>query len=593
MLESAIYIGSIILSEIFLRYECNLILKMITYDSLFGTINTLKNFINHNLTESQIIQKSYSLYNNSLLDRMIFYGICQTIYCLIKNFLWADKLYILYYGFLITIIPTLINKIINNKVFKYIRKKKEFCIKLLIAKLLSVLMTVYSKIYLERDVHINDNEFMNILKDYKETLDYFLEVVKNCVAILGLAYVKKYSVRMYYTIIKYIYNYKTGEFLETYNKDSAKKYLINIIDNKRWIDLKKPNTYKAMIYLYQNNYDDTDIFNKIIKEINFLMIKMFTVWSLASIFSNIYIIPIISLAMAILRKFYNKINWIKLLYEGIVILITVPVSYYYPSYFLSSFVCQYGSLIIFNKGSYFLIESLSKKSIELSTYIFENNHDLTLSYIVTACCLGILGLMKINNMYLIMGLNLIMNISTNSEFRKQLSLGLLIVSTYLSNYNILHIIHNCLVLYLVTGIIDNITFLQLKDTIQNWIEKNVNLQNIIRIFNEIHLNYRQAKDMMISFIMQIIYYFIRKKNNQERRIQLVFDLMDTEKFPSMTLSKEDKLMDDSVSLDDEIFNQPDDIFLKEISVDDNNDSYNIIKTIKDKNNLSIIDNFFN
>ena len=71
--------------------------------------------------------------------------------------------------------------------------------------------------------------------------------------------------------------------------------------------------------------------------------------------------------------------------------------------------------------------------------------------------------------------------------------------------------------------------------------------------------------------------------------------MDTDKFPSMISNLNKQNLDDSVSLDDDVFNKPDDAFINEISIDDNNDDseYKIIQTIKNPSDYNIIDNFLN
>ena len=63
----------IVLITSFLSLQYNFLLKMITMDSLFNAIHFLQTYINNNLSESQIIVRSGTLYNGSLLDRYIYY----------------------------------------------------------------------------------------------------------------------------------------------------------------------------------------------------------------------------------------------------------------------------------------------------------------------------------------------------------------------------------------------------------------------------------------------------------------------------------------------------------------------------------------
>ena len=595
MLELAIYVMSIAVSEIFLNYNYDIFFKMVTYDSLFSAIYNIKNLINQNLTESQIIQKSYTLYEASLLDRFLYYVVCQLAYTLIKRFFWMNNIKIIYYGLLLSIVPPIINKILNSKLVQALKKRKEEYIKNVIAKIMSYLTTVYAKIYLDRDISVKYTEFLYILKDYKETLEYALEIVKNCVVILTLAYVKKYSIKMYYTIIKYIYNYKTGEFLETYNNNTAKKYLINIIDNKKWAELKKPNTCKAIIYLYQNNYEETDLIKKILNSFNFTLIKMFAVWTFSSLVENIYIIPIISFFVTICRKYLNKINYDQALQELSIEVFSGILSLWYPNYILISVVCHYGSIVLYNKGSLTLIKMLIENIKLLCNHIFQNNEEWLLSYFVTILYLITLKFLEIRNMYLIIVLNILTISIMSVDLQKQIIFGLLLLSTYFSNYNFLHVLHNFIILFFFTGILDKYTFLNIKHQTTTIVKNNLKIDTIIANYDLIKKFVNEIIQTIKNLLIKIYIFLKKRKSKEEHRRQLVFDLMDTDKFPSMISNLNKQNLDDSVSLDDDIFNKPDDAFINEISIDDNNDDseYKIIQTIKNPSDYNIIDNFLN
>ena len=113
----------------------NFFLKMITLDSLFNAIHFLGTYGNKNLSDSQIVLKSNSLYTGSLLDRYIYYSIIFSLYKIICMFLWRSESFILYFMGIMTIVPYIMNGILNSKIFNVIKEKKELLIKIVISEL--------------------------------------------------------------------------------------------------------------------------------------------------------------------------------------------------------------------------------------------------------------------------------------------------------------------------------------------------------------------------------------------------------------------------------------------------------------------------
>ena len=572
---SNIYNYNFLISKL---YGYNLLMTMITCDSLFSAIYTIKVLINQNLTESQIVVKSNSLYDYFWLERYIYYLFCQIFYKIVCTFLWLNSSSILSYILLITIIPPILNKILNSALFQIIRRKKEELIKKIIAQILTHLIKYGSKIYLEKDIKLEYPEILNLFKDYRDTLNYFLEVLKNCAVILGLAYVKEYSDRIYYILIKYGYNYKTGNAISSYNVQTAKQYLLDIITYKKWHKLKKANAYKAMLCLYQANTDNTDIVKKIINEFNFSLIMTSAICTLSSVMSTIYAVPIISFVVLIYQKFIGKIDYKMLLGESVILGGSSILCYFTKSYLLMSIFCQYVPKILVNNFSYILIDNIYMKSKTDIYNIFSNNNDLTISYFVTIMYILILKFFNIKDVYYIIILNLCANIMMSIEIKKQVIFGLLLISTNISNYNIIHIILNSGILYITTGFLSDPVIFKIKLIINYYF----NLDRIMKFFKELCLLFKNKININII------------KNQEEQQRKTRFDLMNTEKFPSIstTVNNIDEIkcskFEDSVSLDDEIFNQPEDIFISEISIDDNTDNNFMITN---NGNCSVVKDF--
>jgi hypothetical protein len=298
-------IGPIILTSILFTGD-NLLFQSISIDSLYSAMFFIKHFIDDNLTESQIIDVSNSLYHGSVFDRYIYYGMIYSLYIIICNLLWIDDINILYYGLLLMTIPPIINKVLTSVLFDKIRERKEYLIKLIVSKQLSNLIKKSAFIYLDREIEINHKEILPILKSYSDTITYLQYVLKNTLIMLLVSYVKKYSTKFYYKMLKYVYNYKTGNTLESYNKESAKKMLSSIIDNKQWHELMKPNIYRAIFLLFQTNDDDTDFLKKIINNFNYKMITMFSIWTITSYTDMFFVAPLISTFFHFYKKTYEE-----------------------------------------------------------------------------------------------------------------------------------------------------------------------------------------------------------------------------------------------------------------------------------------------
>ena len=564
MLESILYF-SIATMASFIPY--NLLIKMFTLDSLFNAIYFIITFLNKNLTESQIIDNANNLYSNTILDRYIYYFILYVVYKVFCIFIWVPDCFPLYYAMVVSIIPPIINCILNNY-FQIIREKKELYVKIIISKILASILKFYSKIYLDKDVKIKHKEILCLFDDYWETVNYFIEVVKNIGIILALSYIKDYSISLYYGVIKYIYNYKTGNMLSSFNSESAKKYLISIIDDHKWIELKKPNTYKAILHLYQINSDKSEIFKKIITNINITIIKMLTAWTISSLIGNVYIIPLISFCMLCYKKLVKKYES-NFLGEIIMILIACLTNYCYNNYFLIGLITFFGASLCFNKMTFIMIKIFTKSIKNKMCKVVVRNKNLNLAYIVTAIYPITIKIFNLKDYYLLLGLNMVINMILSNETKKHIIITLLLLTTKVSDFNIYHIFFNTFVLYIVVGTTSIDEYFSIHYFV-NGVAQNIPTAKFIIIYKK----YLETTKNKLWNFKKYIYYTLFKKNKLND--ELIFELMDQDRFPSVLIEQnKNKYIDDSLSFDD-IFSQPEETFIQGISIDDSN-NYKVIK----------------
>jgi len=565
-------IMSIFLNLISVDY--NLFVKMITLDSLLNAIYFIKIFINNNLSESQIVTEIGSIYTGTSLDRYIYYFLSYLFYKTVCTLLWVSDISMLYFMIIMTILPPILNIILTHKIFLKIKEAKEMIVRIIIAKIFTKIIKFYSKLYLEREIKINYEEILILLKDYNETLNHFYSVLKNTLLILLLSYVKNYSSKTYYKLIKYVYNYKTGELINSYNDNNAKYYLIDILDNKKWDAFTKPNTYKAIIQLYQMNIDNTDLFRKIIMDFNYLLGKMFAIWTIASLLDNIYLIPILSFIMLIYRRIAGKLDNYKLVIKIIAIVISAIIGYFYNSFFVISILCHFGSYVLFNKITGVVSKMIIKNTDNFKNYLVYENHNITLSYfsIVLYMCIFKYNVISscLNNSFLILLLSIVMNIIINTNIRKQLIFGLVLCITYISHFDLLHILYTTLIMILIIHYID--FTVEYQNTI-----KDISI-NTLKILKYVHEKYMGFKDKIRE--MAMLYKDDNIKNINQQNVG-----------NSIIISSSLK---ESVSLDDDIFKKTENEFIKEISVEDEirqgkHGEY-LVRHVNPK--INVVENFF-
>jgi len=581
--------------------DYSLIIKIISIDGLFNTIHFLKTYLNKNMTDSQIVKESYSLYNNSSLDRYIYYFIIYIVSKIINNIFWINDISIYHLIYEILIIPNILNKIINSEQFKLIKNKKEEIIKKIISKQFALGINYIAKTYLEKEVKVKYKDILPLLNNYQEGLEYILEAFKNSMIMLLLDYLKSYSPKFYYKISKYIYNYKTGENLIPINTESSKQLLLDIIDNKQWIDIIKPNSCRSILFLYKINSNNTDFIKFTIDVLNYKLIKMCACWTIASFFSITIISPIVS----ILLLLYKNENIIKrrqeLLNRLSVFIISIIIALNSNNYPLISFISEFGHGILYNKLSMSVYKMIKKKIIKQIEYIYYNNEISIIPLIGYIIYITIIKNITSYNItkYLIPNLVLII---LNTINKKQMYLLISLITTGIfSNYDIIHLTIISIIYYFIISFMD----LTITNKISQiniicnemllFIKNEINKQSIKDIRNINFEKINQIKERINNKIVVIWYYYIINRINKINNIVSKEDYLNNQeivKIYNENSSNSSKIIDKYI--DDEIFKLPLDNFIDEISINDDlssniylNSTENLVKRKK----IEIIDNY--
>ena len=452
----------------------NMLLKMLTVDSLFSAYNFMKLFVQTNISESQIIVQSNNVYTSSAMDRYIFYFLQFIGYKVLTYSLFITDNTILYYSVFLTLIPSILNRILADDIYNFIKKKKEHVVRIILTKQLAYLIKLFSRIYLDKEISVKYNELLPLLKNYKESIQYMIAALKNAALMILLVYIKNYSSNFYYKITKYIYNYKSGEILVSFNSSSAKQMLIDIIDKKKWHELQKPNVYKAILYLYQINEEQTDLLKDIVLTFNYKLLKMLTIWSISSFAENHLIGALLSLFFLL----YKKDIYLTKLKQVVVIIAASLLGYFYANYLLVSFICQFGSLITFNKITYNILHYICKSLRRWITYSYNLNRVYLLPLIINLATLLIWT--RYLNEYLWLGVAMhSVNIGLmTGNYINTMAFNYLLVLTYFSNYDLAHSVFNTIVIYFLLSL-DGTRLLELISAKFRRINRKIKLRKLL------------------------------------------------------------------------------------------------------------------
>ncbi len=428
----------------------------ITIDSIFSAISFLKFTAIHNLTQSQIVRQMSSIYNLSLLDRYLYYASLEIAYLISKILFWQTDIQYLYYFLLITICPEIINLLSSTylkKVFNFINSEKQKFVKVVICKQISIIINNLSELCLDiKCSPVNHQEIMPLLDDYDTTINHCTEFLKNFLITSLFHYAKSKSNRFYSRLIYYLYNYQTGDIIESINYSLAKQRFIDIVVHKKWERLFKPDTLQAIFYIYSmQDGEKLDYINQFIKKFNYTLVKMFTIWTLTGFFENIYTALTLSIFFIIvqtpIRELVNRIHF----YKYLIILASTIVGLHLNSYLLLSFINEFGYFIIFNKvmltiGQY--LYTKTNRNIKILFHLNKHNY----FYIALLAYLTISY--QLPDFYYLMSLSYIFLLFALDDNYRRFTVLTIFPIGLITDYDVLHLSLSLLTYYFMFNIMD-------------------------------------------------------------------------------------------------------------------------------------------
>ena len=509
------YIVMIILVHL-LPYGSTFLIKMITLDSLFTSIQSIYTYMNNkSITDSQVILQE-PVYTSSLLDRYIYYAIQFILYKAACLFMWRADLKILYYAILTTLVPPLLNRILKSKLFDKIRKRKENIMKIVLSKQIASLVQFTSSTYLSKEITIHYQELLPLFDNYNETISYLTHIAKNTIMTLVLNYVRTYSNKAYYKLIKYIYNYKMNENVKSYTPQTAKIVLSNIVNKKKWKSLLNANVYSAILCLYQENSSNVHVLTRLMTKIKNKFTKMMAIYTISSFFGNIYFVPIISSGLRLHNTDNRILNRENILKYSIHTIAPFVCGH---NYILTSMICQFGYDMIFNNVVLTILQYGYKKVKNIINRIIIRNWVYNKFLIATVVHILLYNKYVINGNATQLSTYISSIMLMLDDINKITIYTMLLLSGYISNFNTLHLLCGAGISYAALGyrefIGEEINKLYILMDKQFEITKKTNYtkQKLYR-----KVKYMQAKYMQTKYItdMQI---FKKLKNEPAQSLQ--------------------------------------------------------------------------
>lgn len=422
----------------FLNPQKSILLFSITADSIFSAIKFLKIYL-LNINKKEALILNNSLYETSLINRYIYYFLLEATHKIFCLLLWRIDIHILYYILLLSICPMIFNylckhylinlfNIIDNEKFKFYR--------VIICKQLASIINTLSIICIEVEANIKFTELLVIFDDYNKIIDDIIEFIKNFLIISLINYARRNTSPFYSKLIKYYYNYKTGKMIEkSININIAKERFRYVILHRKWKNLMNNEILQSIIYIYSIQDDGKlEYINKYINKINYIILKVCTIWSISMLIGYHPIAPILSILLYIYKKPIDRKHRPQYLFR----LLILALSFVIKNYFLISLLSEFGYIIFYNKmikSIYIYLYEKIKKLFIICIQCNKYNILLVSLFII----INIIKVLDIND-YKYLVINYIFFLINIENRYKNMIITEVIILGMLSNYHNIHLL---------------------------------------------------------------------------------------------------------------------------------------------------------
>lgn len=298
--------------------ETSIVYLAPTIDALFSAVGFFRINMIQNLTKSQTLNQLRSLYHPSLLDRYLYYFCLSFIYQVALVITWGYFRQIIYYSLIISLCPIFLNRILSESlegVSIWFNSEKIRIIKIGVSKLVAYLINFMSEVSVNLRPEVQYTELMPLFRNRHQTLKFFYSFLTSFLLATLIHYIKSNGNHIYARVIRYFYNYKTGDHFGGINEAKAKEKFTDVIVHRRWDELLRPDVTQTLFYIYKNN-EDSDIIKNLVTKFHYTSLKISAIWTISWFFKYGEIVPVLS-AILLLFEHLRQNNIVSCSHKGV------------------------------------------------------------------------------------------------------------------------------------------------------------------------------------------------------------------------------------------------------------------------------------
>lgn len=384
----------------------------------------------------------YDSYNINVINKNIFYVLLIILLEIFKILIWNNKILLLENFLVILTLPSLSIYILNIPMFiKICTTIKNYMLYIyyyIVSRITAFTINKLCKLcFDENNIEINYIELIDFFENINNSTIYIITFIKQFISVYVIYVFKNNNNNFIKYIFTIIHKYTNEEL--TYilnNKIEDPKIIYNIIQKRQWKKLLTTKSINSMFYIYNNLPNSkNNYFQNKINEYVFNFIRFSTLWTITSMNK---IIGCIFELMMIYKLKILKINF------NIVFHVIGMILIYINLFNVGAFMCVFGHL--FSNIVYNIIKKYNNMTIYvlLSLLIITSNIYFFIVILFVLYYINIYGGLLMSVIYLF---------------------------SFISNFNIVHIILLCIITHIITFIFyDNYKPIIIKEINENYIK---------------------------------------------------------------------------------------------------------------------------
>lgn len=294
----------IVFTYTYLLRSQSLCIFAMTLDSMFCSLEFMRSYIVSKINRTPH-EPTVVVYDLSIIDRYIYYLGLDLIYRCLMFLIWGNGASILYICMSLSACPIILNfiavKYLTNA-FYLLNKAKNKFIKQILAQQVANIINYLSNITINLRPDVKSSELLPLFRDIDQITKFFWGFLTSFLIATLIQYTKNSGNKFYAKVIRYLYNYKTGDFIGGINDKKAREKFAHIIVYRKWDQLLLPDTLQSIFYIYRTN-PEGDLLNQIYGQVSYMVINISSMWTCVKLFGYSSLSPIFGLLMILVTEF--------------------------------------------------------------------------------------------------------------------------------------------------------------------------------------------------------------------------------------------------------------------------------------------------